>query len=454
MKTIKNKFFIRIIICLAIGLFVALSFSNIYAKYIFQNEFCVANLNIDRTKPKIELVDIKNTNSSYPNYANKTHNITVRIKINDKNLKEVFVDNEHVKVKIDDVIIENETIKYNKIKDIENEKIYDIELSNLQGNGILKLNILKGTAKDFGELTNDLLEINTNIIIDNIAPTGKLIENKVSDGKVNIIINLSEKIKKLEGWEFSNDGLSIEKEFTNNISYELPIEDYASNKSIINVDVTKATYINIVYASHNSNIGWTYGYGNYDVAGSEAVRQNPINKTEALAFNVSGNVDNDFVQANAYMYTYWGPGNQARCASSNMVYKHGYNPSKITYKSMASKDLVTMQGKKYFQFGGAGANAWYQTDINGNNPIQNSSDLLYGISGIKMLLKDYSYFSIVYQVLINGKGWIKAYSDGQECMYDNTKPISAFRVALIPKTEKKYIIDTWNNDVGTYNLKK
>ena len=100
MIEIKNKFFIRTIICLAIGAFIIFSCSTIYAKYIFQNEFCVANLNIDRTKPKIELVDIKNTNSEYPNYANKTHIITVRIKVTDKNLKEVFLDNEHVKVKL------------------------------------------------------------------------------------------------------------------------------------------------------------------------------------------------------------------------------------------------------------------------------------------------------------------------------------------------------------------
>ena len=69
-----------------------------------------------------------------------------------------------------------------------------------------------------------------------------------------------------------------------------------------------------------------------------------------------------------------------------------------------------------------------------------------------MKLKDYSYFSIVYQVLVNNVGWINTCSDGQECMYDKTKPISAFRIALIPKSEKQYIIDTWNKDVGTLNL--
>ena len=58
----------------------------IQAKYIFQNEFCVANLDIDRTKPKIELLSIQNNNVGYEGYANKTHIITIKLKITDKNL--------------------------------------------------------------------------------------------------------------------------------------------------------------------------------------------------------------------------------------------------------------------------------------------------------------------------------------------------------------------------------
>jgi len=69
-------------------------------------------------------------------------------------------------------------------------------LSNLDGNGNLKVDILEGTAVDTGELKNELLGINANIAIDNIAPKGDFTENKISDGKVNAVINLSEKSKK------------------------------------------------------------------------------------------------------------------------------------------------------------------------------------------------------------------------------------------------------------------
>lgn len=424
--------------------------TNIYAKYVVQEEFCIANLNIDRTKPKIELVNISNTNTEYPEYANNEDTINIKIKIIESNIKNVFLDSNHIKAMIDNTQVEEKSIT---ISDL-GQNIYQIQLKNLKENGKLKLDFLEGTAVDKGDLKNEEIMVDTKITIDNTAPTGNLIEKVISDGRVNAVINLSEKIRKIDGWKMSDNNLNIEKEFTNNISYELPIEDYAGNKAIVNVNITKATYIKIVYASHNSNIGWTYGYGNYDVAGGTAVKQNPKYKTEALAFNVSGNIDNDFVQANAYVHTYWGEGGKARCTSFNIIYNHGYNPGKDTYKSMASNDLITLQGRKYFQLGGAGVNSLNQTDINGNNPVPGSGQYYYGISGIKMRLKDYAYFSIVYQVLVNNVGWISASSDGQECMYDKTKPISAFRVALIPKSEKQHIIDTWNKDVGTYSLKK
>lgn len=455
MRKIKNNVSIKISIALIISMFIISISTIIQAKYIFQNEFYIANLNIDRTKPKIELVSIDNTNTSYKGYANKTHTITIKVKITDKNLKKVTLDKDHVKIKINDKYNDNAKIQSKKIQDTTGGVIYQIELSNLDGNGNLKVDFLEGTAIDTGELKSELLEINTNIIIDNIAPKGSFAENKISDGKVKATISLSEKIKELDGWNFSSDKLKAEKEFTNNISYELPIVDYAGNKTIIDVNITQATYINIIYASHNSVVGWSFGYGNYDVAGKDAIETNKIYKTEALAFNVSGNVDADFLQAKAYIYTYWGKGSYGRCTTSGILYNYGYNPLDRSYKSMKSTDLVTIDNKKYFQLGGSGINSYGNGDANGNNciPKEIAPQYIYGVSGVNFKLKDYSQFSVVYQILVDNAGWIKTCADGQECMYDKDKPMSAFRIALIPKSEKQYVIDTWNKDVGTFNLK-
>lgn len=455
MRKIENKISIKLLITLVISMFVISISTTIHAKYIFQNEFYIANLNIDRTKPKIELVNIKNSNTGHESYANKTHTITIKVKITDKNMKNVVLDKDHIKIKINDEYVDYVDIKANKIQDITDGGIYQIELSNLEGNGNLKADILEGTAVDTSELKNELLEIDTNITIDNIAPKGEFAENKISDGKVNATINLSEEIKELEGWNFSDDKLKTEKEFTNNISYELPIVDYAGNKSVIDVNITQATYININYASHNSEVGWSFGYGNYDVAGKDAIAKNPIYKTEALAFNISGNIDEDFLQARSYIYTYWGEGSYGRCTTSGILYNYGYNLLDGSYKSMKSTDLVTIGNKKYFQLGGSGINSYTNPDANGNNPIPSNIAPLYryGICGINLKLKDYSQFSVVYQILVNEVGWLQVSSDGQECMYAKDKPMSAFRIALVPKTEKQYVIDTWNKDVGTFNMK-
>ena len=455
MSKIDNKISIKLLFVLIMSIFLISISTIIHAKYIFNNEFYIANVDVDRTKPKVELVSTANNNKGYETYANSTHTITIKVKITDKNLKNVNLDKEHVKIKINNKDINDANIKVSKVEDIADGGIYIIELSSLKGNGELKVDILEGAVVDKGDLKNDLLMVSTKITIDNIAPKGNLTETKISGGKVNATINLSEKIREFDGWKFSADKLKTEKEFANNISYELPIVDYAGNKSIVNVDITKATHINIIYASHNSQVGWSLGYGNYDVAGKDAIAKNPIYKTEALAFNVTGNVDADFLQANAYVYTYWGEGTYGKCTTSGILYKYGYNPSDGSYKSMKSSDLVTIEGKKYFQFGGGGINGYLITDTNGKNPMPASvaEQYKYGISGVRLRLKDYSQFSVIYQILIDKVGWVKACSDGQECMYAKNKPMSAFRVALVPKTEKQYVINTWNKDVGTFKVK-
>lgn len=397
-------------------------------------------------------MEIQNSNKNYEGYANKTHTISIKIKVTENYIKNIYLDREHIKIKIAGQEIKNIPIDIKEIQTVQDGKIYQIQLKELLGDGELELQILEGSIIDTSELKNELKEIKTNIIIDNTVPELKLIENKIDGGKVNAVIQGNERIRELEGWSFSENNQQIEKVFTNNISYELPIQDYAGNQSNFSVNITQATFINIEYASHNSNIGWTYGYGNYDIAGSQAVKTDSKFKTEAIAFRITGNIDDDFVQASSYVYTHWGEGSRAKCSSSNLIFNYGYNPEMGIYKSMVSNDLVTIKGKRYFQLGGAGVNAINYTDVNGNNPITADSVYKYGICGINMKLKDYSQFSIVYQVLVSGVGWIETSSDGQECMYSKKSPISAFRVALVPNSERQYVINTWNKDIETYNV--
>ena len=94
------------------------------------------------------------------------------------------------------------------------------------------------------------------------------------------------------------------------------------------------------------------------------------------------------------------------------------------------------------------------TDINGKNPIKNddSKPYQYGISGISMKLKSTSYYTVIYQIFVDKVGWIAPKSDGEECIYRKDKPFSAFRMALIPKNQKQYVLNMWNDDVGSFSL--
>lgn len=404
--------------------------------------------NIDKVRPKVECISITNSNNTYPEYANYGATIDLKIKISD-NIKIKNVDLNKISVKLDSNNA-NVTKEWSLQSENTKEKVYNLRLKNISGNGKLTISFEEGFVTDTATNKNLKLDKNTNITIDNISPTISYSQLVVSNGKVKAMLNANEKIRVLNGWNISSDKKQLNKEFVSNVSYELTVTDLAGNKTVTKVNITGATYISLIYASHNSNIGWTYGYGNYDIAGKTSVLTNSIYKTEALAFSISGNVEKDFVKARTYIYTHWGEGSRARCKDSGLIYSYGYNPSSTGWKSMNSNDLVTIDGKKYFQFGGAGINGHESTDINGNGAIGavTSNEFHYGICGIRLALKDYTDYSIVYQIYVSEVGWLSAVSNGVETMYSKTKPISAFRVAFVPSSERQNQINTWNKDYG------
>ncbi len=166
MKKIKNKILIKISIILSVYLILTSYFNIIYAKYVFQNEFFIANINIDRTKPNIEFIGIDSIKSSSSN-AQKTYEVSMKTKFTDQNFKNIFLDKEHIKVKQDGEYISNFDIEFNKIEDKKNEKTYEIKLKNLEVNEKFKIEIVEGTLIDEGGLENELFEVDVYLEIDN-----------------------------------------------------------------------------------------------------------------------------------------------------------------------------------------------------------------------------------------------------------------------------------------------
>ena len=406
--------------------------------------------NIDKIKPTVECTEIKNSNTKYPLYANSEKEINLTIKVSDNiQIKDVDLTKVNIKVGSNNADL---TKKWTETTSNNKEKIYNLKLTNIKGDGVLTVEFEEGFVTDTATNINDIATVNTQINIDNTKPTVSYSQSIIEQGKVNAIVTANEKIQKPEGWDISSDSKELNKEFVSNVSYNLTISDLAGNETTPEISVTGAKYINLIYASHNSEVGWTFGHGNYDIAGADAIKIDSKYKTEALAFNVSGNIESDFVQAKAYVYTHWGVGSYGRCRSSGLLYNYGYNPDNGLYKSMTSNDLVTIEDKKYFQLGGSGVNCLQATDINGNNPIPQdiASSFHYGICGLTLTLKDYTDYSIIYQIYVSEVGWQPAVSNGTETMYSKTKPISALRVVLVPSSEKQNVINTWNQDIGKF----
>lgn len=428
----------------------------VYGKYVIENTYMAATINIDRNPPEITSVYIQNTNSEYKYYANKSHKITVQLKVIEEHIMQNNFNTKNVTAFVGKNKIPSENIQIDKIEEIKDYITYNVVLTNIEGNGNLTLEVERGTIVDTSNNINFKKVIITNIVIDNIKPEYSFNEVEQADGKVMAGITANEKIRNIEGWDLSESQLVLQKEFTNNISYIFKITDFAQNVSEVKIDITKASNIKLTYATLNSNINnFLYAYGNKDIAGKEAVEKDSKLKVEVFTFNVEGAIESDFIQFKAFTYTHWGENTSAVCDYSELIYNYGYTPNDSTFCTMNSNNALMLKGKKFIQFGGSTINRAGKRSIGNNDPIPEdiAAEYRYGISEMQIKLKNYEKYSIVYQVLVDGVGWVQTASDGERCLYNVFKPFSAIRILLVPKSEKQYVVDLWNKDIGTFNLK-
>lgn len=357
--------------------------------------------NIDKEAPIIQIQEIMNSNVDYPDYANQEQTINIIFKITDDRKISHNLEASDFKIQIEGKEIQpkQKTLVYEK--DEENEKILKLTLKGIKEEGNLEIQIPKGKIKDEANHENEFLQEDTKIQIDNTKPQGSYSQNQKGEKRVEALITANEPIRKLEGWEIE-EGKILKKVFNNNLSYTTIIQDLAGNSSEVEINVTGASQILLSYASHNSMVGWSYGYGNYDIAGIEAIRRNPIYKTESLAFSIAGEVEPDFLQAKAYVYTNWGEGSKAICTDTKRIYDYGWNPLE-EWKYETEENRILLKGRSYFQLGGAGVNMMNHTDINGNGAITKelTKQYLFGISGLSLRLKREEEYSILYQIYID-----------------------------------------------------
>ncbi len=424
-------------------------YQNSFSKYIIDDSFTAINIQIDK-KPIIEVISVSNTNTDYEKYANYTHDITLRIKITEKNIKINQCNSDTIQILINNEIVSS-SMQVDLISSQNGIYIYDITISNLTGNGSLSVVFPEGMIEDIYGQKNDYLKYDTNIIIDNIAPSSTCEELSVEDGKSQYIISANESLRPIDSWDFYQSNTAISKVFPSPISYPITITDYASNTSEVLINVQNATNILIYYANYNGTPIAEFDKSG-DISGKQAIINQTDEKSEMLVLYTEGNISSTALQARVFDYTYWGEDTKAICKYSEIYYQYGYTPSASTWFDMtSSSNIVHFLGKLSLQLGGQGHNITNNTSVGKYNPIPEeiAKQNLYGLSGIALRLNDCEEYSIVYQIYVPSIGWLKASSDGEESSYSHDKPFSAIRINIVPKSEKQYLINYWNSVIYT-----
>lgn len=445
---------IKIFISLLFIFIFYILFQTSFAKYVIEDTYVAAKLDIDTCKPTIELIDITTSNEGYNTYANKTHVITGHLKLIEKNIITNNLNSENIKIKVNNVLISPNFIDFSLSSETSDEKIYEFSFTNTINDGNLVIVIPEGLVEDKSGLVNEEKNLFTEIIIDNTLPVATFTETFISDNKSKAEITSNEVIRPISGWEISDDYLSLSKEFSNCISYALPIVDFAQNQSEVLVDIQNATNISLEYGTYDDYSKQTI-VSNGQISAPETITSNSICKSEVILMRLLGDISPSILQGRAYVYTYWGDSAYSYCRYSELTYYHGYNPNTTSgWLNIGSQNQLMFNGNIFSQLGGRGMNVANAKASNVKTPIPSdiASQYLYGISAIQFQLKDSSDFSVVYQSYIKNVGWLEASSDGEENLYSYNQPISAFRINLVSKTDKQYLIDYWNRDIGTNNV--
>lgn len=417
-----------------------------FAKYIFKYEETVFELDIDRTLPKAEMIQITNTNTDYENYANKTHEILVKIKI---------YDNHQLINHLTDFAIfvntkENNCTKETKIlEQTENYIIYQLKLTDITGDGELFIKIPENSFEDDSKNKMEECLLKTGIFIDNTAPVVNYSQTINVNGKVVAKLISNEKVRRLDGWQLDNTEMINYKEFISDISYHRDITDLAGNVVNANINVKEAKYLGLEVKAHMSRSGWQTT--NNNVIG-RIEEENEKYKFESLLFRTGKNVAKDYLQVSGFVHSYWGEESYAKSIQFGTTYNYGNNPI-LGYKTMLESDLVNYEGKSYISLGGDGINYQGNTDINGEHPIpaEIAKQYRYGISGIKLDLKEHSENAIIYQIFFDDTGWLEVCKNGEMAMRSENEPIEAMRFAVIPNSELEFVLQEWNEDIGTYD---
>ena len=132
-----------------------------FSKYTFDYSFTAFKVVIDK-KPEISVLSVGNNNTNYEKYANKSHTISLNVKITEKNIAINNFNSNFIKIMIGNQYT-SPSMKISLISNTSNELIYNIILTNLTGNGNLYVVFPEGTIQDISNQNNEFQKFDTSI---------------------------------------------------------------------------------------------------------------------------------------------------------------------------------------------------------------------------------------------------------------------------------------------------
>lgn len=342
-------------IILFVIFYILLGIGNIvYGKYISNDTFTVAKINIESTPPQIKFEDLTNSNKGYEEYANKTHIINLKLKVIENNIKTNNFNKDYIEILVGNKLTKISGLEIKEVERKEDYIIYNLKITGIEGNGGLGVRIKQGAIIDKAGNQNKSISFLLNITIDNISPTATTKEQKLTNGKSKVVISANELLRPSTGWTISSDKKSLTKEFPANTNYNLPITDYAGNVGSANVSVENATYIYLDFGlvSVKERQSSLYEINKKCIVGEENLKNNPLCKAEIITFSKKGQIADDFIGIQAYCYTYWGAGSKAVSISFENTFPYGYNPSSTVYGSLKDGPKVMLNGTISVALGG------------------------------------------------------------------------------------------------------
>lgn len=238
----KSKKITIFFIIFTFFIFITSFFNTVFAKYIIEQQAIVAKLNIDRCPPQIQLIKIENSNTLHPNYASKKHSVVLTFKVIEKNIKAYNINYANTEITLDGKIVHPRVVRFSHKKQVGDEKIFLLTLNEISGNGLLKIHFPEGVVQDIADLKTEDLVFDTNITIDNIAPTTIFKETVTKDGKSLAEIKCNEPVNQLDGWNYSSEDFVLSKEFEENSSFPITITDLAGNEATITINIKNAKF--------------------------------------------------------------------------------------------------------------------------------------------------------------------------------------------------------------------